>query len=210
MYKWSTAGARGQLSDSKGDKGDSFETTDSSVLYSPYAGQRGADTVTVEAVIITGAEKTELDAATATVTVTTPASTTAQAGTLIFTRNNADGSVTIFGFYTFPQQSGAIGYAIGGNAIQAVGSYLTAADLQNPAPVISQAASSTQGFTAAMAYTVSFNNQGFFNLGGGLVGYYVYTGGFPPGSEPPGLVPGLEQSLRTFFKTNPATVRTDY
>jgi hypothetical protein len=210
-FDWTQTSPYGTLSASNGKVGNSLETTDASVTVDLVT--TGSDTQTIT-VTVTAYEvdasgnKSQFGVATAKVTI--DASTTVQAGSLVFTRQNADGSIILFGFYTFSTVPGATSYGIyngtANSIISYIGSNLTAAEIAKGAPVLDQGSTSSQPFNESIAYKVTNHTQGFFNLGGGLIGYYIAPGNFPPGTFS-GDVSGMRQNLVDFFAKYPAEVK---
>lgn len=171
-YSWSTSGKYGTISDTKGHSGTKFTSTDSQVRYRPNVGAgNGADSVTVNVVLISGNIKVDLGPAAANVTVLPPGTITEPATVVKWIYHWPDGRFTPMGFYVFNAVPGAKSYTV---HVDGIGDYgpLAKSNIDAGAPVIDRTSPPN------VNTLVSFPNGGnFYNMGGGQYGLNVYPAG---------------------------------
>jgi len=160
----------------------------------------------------TGGVKTKIGDATATVTLTTQNPTTSSAGTHLnrfgFTSVSGNGLMgyTVYGFYTFPQQAGALQYtleitrpdgydfvaSLAGSVVDR-GGVLVISDTPLSTPVTQLPLNQGQKYIYA---PTADTTGGFFNLGNGLIGY-PYSQYTFQGTDPTLLAQQLADALQS-------------
>jgi len=213
LYDWSTTALIGVLSDGNGKTGRSFETSSATVNLQTTPSDVSPLTVAVTVYQVgTGGVKTKIGDATATVTLTTQNPTTSSAGTHLnrfgFTSVSGNGLMgyTVYGFYTFPQQAGALQYtleitrpdgydfvaSLAGSVVDR-GGVLVISDTPLSTPVTQLPLNQGQKYIYA---PTADTTGGFFNLGNGLIGY-PYSQYTFQGTDPTLLAQQLADALQS-------------
>jgi hypothetical protein len=169
-YNFATTGNQGTLVSATDGSGKTISSKHAIVGYLANSSASSGTTDDITVTVYT-TEKTPrlVGSAKAVVTLGAVASTTETAGTLIFTKDYGNGTITVFAFYTFAPSASANEYVLSGAF---AGGTLSQADYLKGAPVIDM------GRTTGISTFIPYGATNFYNLGG-LIGFQQYPGGTP-------------------------------